>query len=101
MAYRKDPKTIRRYFSDKNASERHIVIGHSQIRDCWESKQNDDSNFTMDFICKLDGKAQEMIEIIKQVVTDSKVPLTLLGKTQYYRFLMKRCTKCLMTSLYF
>ena len=78
-SYRKDPKVIKRYFSDLNAEERHILVSHSQIRGCWDEKFHDELNFPIDFICKPGGKAPELIAIMKEVIITSRVPFKMTG----------------------
>ena len=78
-SYRKNPKLIKRFFSDSKAKERHVLVAHSQIRSCWDEKFDGDLDFPMDFFCLPGGKAPELIDIMKEVITSSKVPIKMTG----------------------
>ena len=78
-SYRKNPRIIKRFFSDSEAKERHVLVAHSQIRSCWDEKFDGDLDFPMDFICLPGGKAPELIDIMKEVISSSKVPIKMTG----------------------
>ena len=65
-------------FRNMEAKEiRHMVIGHSQIRNFKDYQFPDipDINFPMETICIRGGKAPELINIIKDELHTSKTPL--------------------------
>ena len=76
---RKDPKVIRRFFTEADASEHHILIAHSQARDCWNIQLEDELNFPLDFVCKPGGKAPELINIIKDFLSSAVTNLKITG----------------------
>ena len=58
------------------AKIRHLVIGHSQIRGCWNYKYDENElNFDMDWICVSGGKARNLLELLKLQMRESQIPL--------------------------
>lgn len=57
------------------ALKRHLIIGHSQIRGCWnEVFDKEELNFPIDWMCLPGGKAYELMEIVKTEIRDAQIP---------------------------
>ena len=55
---------------------RHLVIGHSQIKDCWDYKyQEPELDFKIDWICMPGGKAQELKKLLISEIKKAQIPL--------------------------
>ena len=69
-------RIVRKDYTPKDANIRHLIIGHSQIRNCWECKyEEEELNFNMDWISVSEGKAQELKELLIQELRESQIPL--------------------------
>lgn len=69
-------KAIHRVYTQTGARIRHLVIGHSQIRGCWDYKfEENELNFDIDWICVPGGKARDLLELIKEQMRESRIPL--------------------------
>ena len=63
-----------------DAKIQHLVIGHSQIMDCWKIKMTDDKlKLPMDYICVEGGKLEDLIFYIEESVVNAVVPLRITG----------------------
>ena len=69
-------RAIHRVYTPAGAMIRHLVIGHSQIHGCWDCKfEGNELNFNIDWICVPGGKAKDLLELMKQQMSKSQIPL--------------------------
>ena len=69
-------RAIRKDFTPRSARLRHLVIGHSQIKNCWDYKYKEpELELKIDWICVPGGKAQELKELLISEIREAQIPL--------------------------
>lgn len=74
------PRIQRIQIANAGASVRHVVIGHSQVRGCWDQEFKEEYlNFPTDWICVSGGKLPELMMMIKEEIRNAHIPLCVTG----------------------
>ena len=77
--FKKNGGTICKYFTEPDCLEHHVLVSHFQSEGCWNVHLKDDLKFPQDSICLPFGKAPELLEVIKKLISTAKQPLKVIG----------------------
>ena len=74
------PRITTHFETPPNAPMRHMVIGHSQVRHVWQHAPDDaDNSVCIDWISVSGGRSHELVQMIKNEINDSAIPLYISG----------------------
>ena len=77
--FEKNGGTICKYFTESDCLEHHVLVSHFQAEGCWNVELEDNLKFPLDFICLPSGKATELLDVIKELISAAKKPMKVTG----------------------